>query len=141
MYKYTSMLSCAALILGLTTMPMAHAQQQNPVSSQQLNSFMKNYGSNGTLTLEQANKAAESHFAKLDTDHDGTVDKKELIPAGVSDKDFTSIDPDKDNLVQKEEYLNLIKQKFSAADNNHNNNLTEDELNSEAGQALMRLLQ
>ncbi len=141
MYKRTLMQYCTVVILGLAAMPMAQAQQQNPLSSQQLSSFMKTYGSNATLTLDQANKAADSHFAKLDTDHDGTVDKKELIPAGITDNDFTSMNPDKDKLVQKEEYMNLVKQKFSAADSNHNNTLTEAELNSEAGQALMRLLQ
>lgn len=140
MVRYGSLAAGAALMLGLAATPMAHAQQENPLSSQQLKSFMKDYGSNETLTLEQANKAADSHFAKLDTDHDGTVDKKELIPAGVSDNDFTLIDPDKDNLVQKSEYTNLVKQKFNAADTSHNNKLTEAELNSNAGQALMRLL-
>lgn len=141
MHKYTLILSSTALILGLGIVPAAHAQQQSPLSFQQLSSFMKDHGSNDTLTLEQANKAAESHFGRLDTDHDGTVDKNELIPAGVSDKDFTFIDPDKDNLVQKDEYLHLIKQKFDTADRDHNNKLTKDELNSEDGQSLMRLIQ
>jgi hypothetical protein len=32
----------------------------------------------GTLDLNEINKAAEAEFGKLDVDHDGTLDMKEL---------------------------------------------------------------
>ena len=141
MKNYRKLAVGAAIMFGVAFAPTAYAQQEKPLSTQQLNSFMQEYGgSDGTLTLQQATKAAQQHFGALDTDNDGTVDEKELVPAGVSTGDFTAVDPDKDKKIQKEEYLNLVKQKFNSADANHNKKLTKEELNSQSGQALMRLL-
>ena len=140
MRMYFPISAAAAVLCGVLAMPAAQAQ---PVSPQALNSFMQEYGgSDGTLSLQQANKAAEKHFQALDTDHDGTVDENEIVPAGVSTAEFTAGDgPDKDKLIQKEEYMTIVKKKFTDADAKSNNKLTKDELNSEAGQKLMKLLQ
>ena len=140
MLKYVPTAVVTAVLLGGFTMPMAQAQ---PVSSQALDSFIQQYGSSdGTLSLQQADKAAESHFKALDTNHDGTVDQQEIVPAGVSTAEFTAADvPDKDKKIQKEEYMTIVKKKFAAADSSGNNKLTKSELNSEAGQKLIKLLQ
>ncbi len=131
-------------LMGTYNVAPAHAQQnQHPVSSQMIDAFMKQYNSNndGKLTLDQANKAAEARFLILDTDHDGTVDEKEIVPGGVSTQEFQAVNPDKDKTLDKTEYKNLVKQKFDAADTNHNGSLTKDKLDSPAGHKLMGLLQ
>lgn len=93
----------------------------------------------GTLDLAEVKKAASALFAKLDRDHDGTVDKRELA-GRLSARELAAADPDHDGTLTAEEYLAVVEQRFNAANPDKDGTLDIKELNSRAGQALLRLL-
>ena len=96
MLKQILLAGSAAALISFCVPIVAHAQQSNtnqPVPTQTVDAFMQQYntGHDGKLSLEQANKAAAARFAILDTDHDGTVDQKEIVPAGLSSGEFEAV--------------------------------------------------
>ena len=95
--------------------------------------------SDGTVDLAEAKKAASALFDKLDPDHDGTLDKRELA-GRLTQKELSAADPDHDGTLTKDEYLAVVEQRFNAADPDHDGTLDAKELNSKAGQSLLRLL-
>jgi EF hand len=94
----------------------------------------------GSVDLAEAKKAAETLFDKLDRDHDGTLDAKELRRR-LSKGDLTQADLDKDGTLSKDEYLAVVAKRFEAADVDHDGTLTAKELRSKPGRALLRLLE
>jgi Ca2+-binding EF-hand superfamily protein len=93
----------------------------------------------GTVDLAEAKKAASALFDRLDRDHDGTLDKRELA-GRLTAKELAAADPDHDGTLSKDEYLAAVEQRFAAADPDHDGTLDAKELNTKAGQALLRLL-
>jgi Ca2+-binding EF-hand superfamily protein len=93
----------------------------------------------GTVSLDEAKKAAEIMFDKLDRDHEGTLTRRELR-GRLSAKEFAAADPDKDGTISKDEYLAVVEQRFRAADTDNEGTLTAQELRSKAGRQLLRLL-
>jgi Ca2+-binding EF-hand superfamily protein len=93
----------------------------------------------GTIDLAEAKKAASSTFDRLDRDHDGTLDKRELARR-LTAKELAAADPDHDGTLTKDEYLAVVEQRFKAADPDQDGTLDAKELNTKAGQALLRLL-
>jgi Ca2+-binding EF-hand superfamily protein len=134
------MISRRILVLGFTTatllaggMPVsAKSRRSSPVQ-------MFDTDNDGTVDLAEAKKAASALFDGLDRDHDGTLDKRELARR-LTPKELDAADPDHDGTLTKDEYLALVEQRFNAADPDHDGTLDAKELNSKAGQALLRLL-
>ncbi len=93
----------------------------------------------GTVSLDEAKKAAEVMFDKLDHDHEGTLIKRELR-GRLSAKEFAAADTDKDGTISKDEYLAVVEQRFRAADTDNEGTLSAQELRSKAGRQLLRLL-
>src|SRR5262250_961529 len=93
----------------------------------------------GTVSLDEANKAAEVMFDKLDRDHDGTLTERELR-GRLSAREFTAADADKDGTLSKDEYLSVVEQRFKAADTDNDGTLTRRELRTKAGRQLLLLL-
>jgi Ca2+-binding EF-hand superfamily protein len=87
----------------------------------------------------EVKKAASTAFAKLDRDHDGTADKRELA-GRLSAKELAAADPDHDGTLTLDEYLAVVEQRFKAADSNADGTLDAKELKSKAGRALLQLL-
>jgi hypothetical protein len=77
-------------------------------------------------------------FDKLDRDHDGTLDKRELA-SRLSAKEFAAADPDHDGTLTKDEYLAVVEQRFKAANQDSDGTLDAKEFGTKAGQSLMRL--
>jgi long-subunit fatty acid transport protein len=94
----------------------------------------------GTISLDEAKKAAEAKFTALDTDHDGTVDVKELMGT-LGAKAVRTADKDKDHTLDKTEYLAVVEARFKRADTDHDGTLNLKELRTSTGQALLKLLQ
>ena len=93
----------------------------------------------GTVSLDEAKKAAEAMFDKLDRDHEGTLSRRELH-GRLSAREFTAADTDKDGTISKDEYLAVVEQRFKAADADNDGTLTRQELKTKAGRQLLRLL-
>jgi Ca2+-binding EF-hand superfamily protein len=95
--------------------------------------------SDGTLDLAEVKKAASALFARLDRDHDGTLDKRELA-GRLSAEELASADPDHDGTLTADEYLAVVEQRFNAANPDKDGTLDAKELNTAAGRALLKLL-
>jgi hypothetical protein len=93
----------------------------------------------GTLDLAEVKKAAAALFAKLDPDHDGTLDKRELA-GRLSAREFAAADSDHDGTLTLDEYLAVVEQRFNAANPDRDGTLDAKELSTPAGRALLRLL-
>lgn len=143
----TVIAAAAVALIGLGALSSANAKHsgaQNQISDDTIQEFIQTYDPDrdGTVSPEEMNKAAEARFGILDADHDGTVDQKEIAPVGISDQDFTKFDgDDKDKKLQENEYMAMVEQRFEAANPSQKEELGEDDLKSEAGQDLMRLVQ
>ena len=94
----------------------------------------------GTIDLGEAKTAAGAVFDKLDRDHDGTLDRREL-KIRISEKDWATADPDHDKTISKDEYLNYVEMLFKAADKDSEGTLDRRELRTPAGRKLEKLLQ
>jgi len=91
----------------------------------------------GTLDLAEVKKAAANSFAKLDRDHDGTLDKRELA-GRLSARELAAADPDHDGTLTVDRVV--VERRFSAANPDKDGTLDARELNTRAGKALLRLL-
>ena len=93
----------------------------------------------GTVDLAEAKKAASALFDKLDHDHDGTLERRELA-GRLTAKELAAADTDHDGTLTKDEYLAVVEQRFNAANADRDGTLDAKELTTKAGQKLMRLL-
>lgn len=93
----------------------------------------------GTLDIEEAKKAAGALFDKLDKDHEGTLDARELHVRLKKDE-INAADPDKDKTLTKDEFLAVVEERFKAADKDADGTLDAKELQAKAGRALLKLL-
>ena len=93
----------------------------------------------GTLDLGEVKKAAAGVFARLDHDHDGTLDRHELA-GRLSARELEAADPDHDGTLTLDEYLAVVEKRFNAANRDGDGTLDAKELRTSAGRALLRLL-
>jgi Ca2+-binding EF-hand superfamily protein len=91
------------------------------------------------VDLTEAKTAAGKLFDKLDRDHDGTLDRRELR-GRLNTKDLAAADPDNDGTLDKNEFLVLVEKRFKAADPDNDGTIDAKELKSAAGRSLVRLL-
>lgn len=93
----------------------------------------------GTIDMNEAKAAAGTEFDKLDKDHEGTLDRKEL-GRRVSKKDWPAADTDKEGTIDKNEYTALVETRFKAADADNDGTVSAKELGTPAGKSLRKLL-
>jgi Ca2+-binding EF-hand superfamily protein len=121
-----------AAFAGGSLPALAASRRANPIK-------MFDANNDGTLDLAEVKKAGSALFAKLDRDHDGTLDKRELA-GRLSAKELAAADPDHDGTLTADEYLAVVEQRFNMANPDKDGTLDAEELNTRAGQALLRLL-
>jgi Ca2+-binding EF-hand superfamily protein len=137
------MMSRRSIVLALTAATFAGANlpafaasraasRANPIK-------MFDTDNDATLDLAEVKKAASALFAKLDRDHDGTLDRRELA-GRLTAKELEAADPDHDGTLTVDEYLAVVERRFNAANPDRDGTLDAKELNTRAGQALLRLL-
>ena len=76
---------------------------------------------------------------RLDTDKEGTLDVNELTGI-LSPNAVKKADKDKDQTLDKVEFLALVEKMFKAADQDHDGTLDPTELSTDQGRALVSLL-
>jgi EF hand len=97
----------------------------------------------GTLDLAECKAAAEATFDKLDADKSATLDQQELgdratitiVPASQHGFMFFETRP------SKADYIGFVVKRFDVVDPDHEGKIDAKELDTPAGQALVKLLQ
>jgi hypothetical protein len=92
-----------------------------------------------TLELPEVMDAAKKLFAQIDLDDGLTLEHKET-EGRLTDADWRAVDKDNDNAIAMDEWLDAVRQRFSEADANKDGKLTVQELDSPAGQLLIKLI-
>jgi hypothetical protein len=127
-----SILLISAGLLALGSSSAMAAPRGNPIK-------MFDTDADGTLDLAEVKKASAALFARLDHDHDGTLDRRELAGRFTA-REFAAADPDRDGTLTLDEYQAAVAQRFRAANPDADDTLDAKELNRPAGRALLRLL-
>lgn len=126
------LMSVMAALLGGGLPTFAGSRGADPIR-------MFDTDNDGTLDLAEAKKAASALFAKLERDHDGTLDQRELA-GRLNARELAAADPDHDGTLTADEYLAVVEQRFNAANPDKDGTLDAKELKTGAGRALLRLL-
>ena len=98
-----------------------------------------NHDTDQTLELPEALAAAAKQFQALNKDNDLTLEKAETAGL-VTDPEWKEYNKDHDGALELDEWLNIVRARFQAADTKKDGKLTVQELDSPAGQALLRLV-
>ncbi len=130
--RRTIVLATVIAAIALENLPALAAPRANPIK-------LFDTDNDATLDLAEVKKAASAQFTKLDRDHDGTLDRRELA-GRLSARELAAADPDHDGTLTVDEYLAVVEQRFNAANPDKDGTLDAKELNSRAGRALLRLL-
>jgi len=119
----------------ITTAPLALQARSDSATGV----IMWDQDRDGTLDLNEINKAAAAEFDRLDVDHDGTLDMKELGHR-VTKAEFLAADKDKDGTLDKAEYESIVAESFHAANPDKDATIEGKELHTAAGRRLIELL-
>ena len=117
----------------------ATAQAQEKMSAE---AFMKAVNTNAdkTISKKELEVFAKKRFAEIESDHDKTLDDKEL-KGRLSAAGMAMADTDKDKTVDESEFVGYADKLFDQANANADKTLSIKELNSEGGKKLRMLLQ
>jgi hypothetical protein len=98
-----------------------------------------NHDSDQTLELPEVLDASAKRFQELNKDNDLTLDKAETAGL-VTDAEWKAYNKDHDGTLELDEWLNIVRARFRATDTKKDGKLTVQELDSPAGQALLKLV-
>ena len=98
-----------------------------------------NHDSDQTLELPEVLDASAKRFQELNKDNDLTLDKAETDGL-VTDSEWKAYNKDHDGTLELDEWLNIVRARFRAADTKKDGKLTVQELDTPAGQALLKLV-
>jgi EF hand len=98
-----------------------------------------NHDSDQTLELPEALDASTKVFNELNKDNDLTLDKAEVAGL-VTNTEWKQFNSDRDGTIELDEWLRIVRARFTAADANKDGKLTAQELDSPAGQSLLKLI-
>ena len=98
-----------------------------------------NHDSDQTLELPEVLDASTKRFQELNKDNDLTLDKAETAGL-VTDAEWKAYNKDHDGTLELDEWLNIVRVRFRAADAKKDGKLTMQELDTPAGQSLLKLV-
>ena len=96
------MTSRRSVVLALAVTALSAASGPGFARARRLNAIrMFDTDNDGTVDLAEVKKAASALFARLDRDHDGTLDRRELA-GRLSRRELAAADPDRDGTLHGE---------------------------------------
>ena len=130
------------LAVGLNGMPVDAQTTPAPGVAPGPAAFIQKWdrSGKGQLDLKGVLNAAVVKFGMLDTEHRGRLTEQQLGGL-LTAQDFATANPDGDKTIGAEEWFDLVRRRFYAANPDNDGSLSADEIETPAGQALVRLLQ
>ena len=92
-----------------------------------------------TLEIPEVIDAATKLFYAINPDNDTTLERSET-KGRVTEEDWAAVNKDHDNTLEMDEWLTIARRRFNAADANKDGKLTANELDSPAGQLLVKMI-
>jgi hypothetical protein len=127
----------ALALAGLLSVAVpAFGQSASPDKAE---AFIQKWGGKGVVSLKEINNAAIVKFGMLDKNHQGRLTESDLS-ALLTPEQFKQANPDNDTTIGAEEWFDLVKHRFWAADPDNDGSLDINELRTPAGQALLKLV-
>ena len=98
-----------------------------------------NHDSDQTLEMPETIAAAAGVFDALSKDKGQTVTRADIANR-IGEKDWATVNKDRDQTLELDEWLTVARDRFTAADANHDGKLDTRELDSPAGQSLVKMM-
>lgn len=98
-----------------------------------------NHDNDQTLELPEAIAAAAGVFDGLSKDKGQTVTRTDTSDR-LNESDWSKVNKDRDQTLELDEWLTVARTRFNAADANHDGKLDAKELDSPAGQSLVKIM-
>ena len=98
-----------------------------------------NHDADQTIELPEVFNRAVQRFNDLNKDNDLTLEKAE-VQGLVTDAEWKQHNRDHDGALELDEWLKIVRARFTAADTDGDGRLTAKELESPAGQSLLKLV-
>ncbi len=89
--------------------------------------------------MKEAMAGAKAVFEKINPDNDGTLDAAE-VKDRLDEAGLKAANPDGDGTLDWDEYKTLVEKKFKAANPDEDGTIDLKELESPAGQELLKLI-
>ncbi len=129
------------LVAGFAAFALSATVAITPAAAMTADAFMKAVNTNGdkTISKDEVDAYAKTRFASLESDHDKTLDDKEL-KGRMSAAGMTMADPDKDKTVDESEFVAYADKLFDMANKKGDKTLSVAELKTPSGMKLIELL-
>ena len=83
--------------------------------------------------------AATKLFSEINPDGDTTLERSETA-GRLTESDWKAVNKDKDDTLEMDEWLSVARKRFVAADANKDGKISVSELDSPAGQMLVKMI-
>lgn len=136
-----SVASAIALILAAGSPALAQTAPQAAGAAPDPAAFIGKWdrSGKGLLDLKGVLNAAVVKFGMLDKERRGRLTEQDLGGL-LTPQEFVLANPDGDKTIGAEEWFDIVRRRFHAANPDNDGSLSTDELRTPAGQALLRLL-
>ena len=98
-----------------------------------------NHDNDQTLEIPEVIDAATKLFAEINPDGDTTLERDETA-GRLTESDWKAVNKDKDQTLEMDEWLSVARKRFLAADANKDGKISVSELDSPAGQQLIKMI-
>lgn len=98
-----------------------------------------NHDGDQTLEIPEVIDAASKLFRQLNQDKDTTLERKETSDR-LTEADWKAVNKDNDDTLEMDEWLTVARQRFEAADANKDGKVSAGELDTPAGQSLLKVI-
>ena len=98
-----------------------------------------NHDNDQTLEIPEVIDAATKLFSEINPDGDTTLERAETA-GRLTESDWKAVNKDKDETLEMDEWLSVARKRFMAADANKDGKISVSELDSPAGQMLVKMI-
>lgn len=98
-----------------------------------------NHDNDQTLEIPEVIDAATKLFSEINPDGDTTLERTETA-GRLTESDWKAVNKDKDDTLEMDEWLSVARKRFVAADTNKDGKISVSELDSPAGQMLVKMI-